>query len=181
MSTSSNSDDRTTQFVALLAASERRLAGFVLTLVPNFVDADELLQETKIRLWEQFHDYDPDKSFDAWAKTIAYFQILTYRKKKGREKVVFSTELLNTLEVTYSNQESEIGKRSEALQHCLDLMSKKSRLLIARFYGGCMSTVGVAKSLGISLEGARKALYRSRVALHACIDRRLRSEEQEWT
>lgn len=181
MSSQKDPESRTTQFVSLLAASERGLAGFVLALVPNFVDADELLQETKVRLWEQFHDYDPNKSFDAWAKTIAYFQILTYRKKKGREKIVFSTDLLKSLESNYARYEPEISKSSEALQHCLELLSEKNQLLIARFYGSCTSIVNTAKSLGMTVEGARKALYRSRVALHTCIDRRLRSEDQKLT
>ncbi|WP_145282237.1 sigma factor [Pirellulimonas nuda] len=71
--------DRSAAFVTLLAASERQLAGFVLALLPNFADADEVLQETKLRLWEQFDGYDPSQSFDAWARSVAYFQILTKR------------------------------------------------------------------------------------------------------
>ncbi|WP_218932409.1 sigma-70 family RNA polymerase sigma factor [Adhaeretor mobilis] len=162
----------------MLAASERRLAGFVLAIVPNFADADELLQETKIRLWEQFEDYDPSKSFDAWAKSIAYFQVLTYRKKKGREKVVFSTELINSLEASYANHEKEMEVRFEALQECLKLLSEKYQTLLGKLYSSSMSVAQVAKSLEMSAEGTRKALYRSRKALHSCIHRRLQSEDR---
>jgi len=42
----------------LLAKNERRLSQYVLALVPNWADADDLIQQTKVRLWEQFGQYD---------------------------------------------------------------------------------------------------------------------------
>ena len=63
--------DNTEQFMRLLAAHERQLTAFVLALIPHWADADEIVQETKIRLWQQFDQYRPDESFGAWACAIA--------------------------------------------------------------------------------------------------------------
>ncbi|QDU89648.1 RNA polymerase sigma factor [Pirellulimonas nuda] len=168
--------DNATRFVSLLAGCERRLAAFVLSVVPNFADADELLQETKLRLWQQFDNYDPSKSFDTWARSIAYYQVLSYRKKLGREKLVFSTELLAALELSYSNCEKELDLYSQSLESCLKRLSKKSQALLARVYGGPTRMDEVARSCGMTLAAAQKALYRSRAALHECIVRRIQAE-----
>lgn len=178
MSIPPNQPDKTVRFVSLLANSERRLAAFVLSVVPNFADADEVLQETKVRLWEQFDNYDPSKSFDAWARSIAYFQVLTYRKKAEREKLVFSTELLDALNLSYANSEKEISLYSAALESCLKRLSKKNQSLLSAAYSGCTRLDDAAQSFGMTVAAVKKALYRSRAALHECIVRRIRSESK---
>ena len=78
------------RFVQLLSKCERRLNDYVLSLVPNWADAEEVLQETKLRLWQQYHEYDPTKDFGAWACTIAYYQVLTMRKRGHAKHVDLS-------------------------------------------------------------------------------------------
>ena len=53
------------EFLRLLGEHERRLRGFILALVPHWADADDIAQEVRLRLWEQFDDYDPAKDFGA--------------------------------------------------------------------------------------------------------------------
>ena len=60
---SPTNDERTREYLRLLGQHERRLLGFILSLVPNWADADDIAQEVKIRLWEQFDKYDPAKDF----------------------------------------------------------------------------------------------------------------------
>jgi hypothetical protein len=52
---------------------ERLVYGFMLSLVPNWADADEILQETNIRLWDEFEKFVPRTNFAAWAVRIARF------------------------------------------------------------------------------------------------------------
>jgi len=164
------------QFVKLLAASERSLAGYVLSLVPNFVDADEILQETKFRLWEQFENYDPEKDFAAWARVIAYYQVLTFRKKQGRDKVVFSTGFISTLSDEFADRGSEISDRSSELLFCMKSLNEKYQTLLRQFYGQSSTLQQAAESVGMTVEAAKKALARSRESLHECIERRMRQE-----
>jgi len=171
--------DRTSRFVQLLAAGERRLAGYVLALVPNFADADEILQETKLRLWDQFDQYDPEKDFCAWAKTVAYYQVLTFRKNKGREKVVFSTDTVSLLADKLSRKNDETSDRSSAMLFCLKRLNAKYQTLLREFYGHPSTIERVAGKVGMTVAAARKALLRSRQALHQCIDRRLGQEEAQ--
>ena len=61
---------KTVEFLRLLLQHERRIRAYILALVPNWADADDLYQETTVRLWEQFADYNPEKEFGAWACTV---------------------------------------------------------------------------------------------------------------
>ena len=169
--------DRSATFVSLLAAGERQLTGFVLALVPNFADADEVLQETKLRLWEQFDNYDPAQSFDGWARSIAYYQILTFRKKTKGRSVVFSTDLVATLANEYTDSGDEVSERAIALQGCLQRLSEEYRTMLRKYYSRSWSVDSLAESMEISVAGLRKRLYRCRRVLHNCITRAMRTAE----
>jgi len=169
--------NQTVRFVQLLAASERKLAGYVLTLIPNFVDADEVLQETKLRLWDQFGEYDPKKDFGAWARAIAYYQVLTFRKKRGRDRVLFSTDFVATLAEDAASRDDEASDRSSALLSCLKHLNQKYQALLREFYGRQSTLEQAAEAVGMTVVATRKALTRSRQTLHECIERHLLREE----
>lgn len=56
-------NQRTSEFLDLLGQHERRLQSFVVALVPHLADADEIVQQTRLRLWEQFDQYDRARDF----------------------------------------------------------------------------------------------------------------------
>ena len=48
------------RFVALLVASQQRVHRFLLTLVPCRQDAEDLLQQTCLTLWQSRAKFDPE-------------------------------------------------------------------------------------------------------------------------
>jgi len=91
----SDQETRTREFVRLLSLYEQELSGYIVSLVPNWADGDEIAQETKLRLWEQFERYDSAKDFGAWARTIAHFMVLAYRKRSKRTSARFSQQFID--------------------------------------------------------------------------------------
>ena len=55
--------DRTAEFVRLLKQHDRRLSAYVHSLVPDWNEAEDIVQDTSVRLWEQFDKYDSDSNF----------------------------------------------------------------------------------------------------------------------
>src|SRR5689334_17416818 len=84
-------------FVRLLTQHERRVYAFILSLVPSWHDADEILQETNVRLWTEFERFEPGSDFCAWACAIAKYQVLTHRKQQARQRVRFTDEFLDVV------------------------------------------------------------------------------------
>ena len=64
------------EFVSLLTASQRRLYAFICTLVIDRTDADEVLQETNLALWEQAERFEAGTDFVAWACRVAHYKVL---------------------------------------------------------------------------------------------------------
>src|SRR5262245_21223687 len=87
-------------FLRLFLQNERRLYAYILTLLPNRADADDVLQEVSIVMWDKFYERHPPDYFVAWGCRIAYFKVLDFRKKQQRGRVLFSQETLERLAET---------------------------------------------------------------------------------
>jgi RNA polymerase sigma-70 factor (ECF subfamily) len=160
-------------FVRRIASTERRLFAYVLTLVPNFSDADEILQETHVRLWEERDRYQHGTDFAAWAMRIAYFEVLTYRKKRSRQRLIFDDELIGELSERAGMANQQVSERHEALLMCLSELSDRSRMLLAKIYADGERVKDIAANMGRTAESLYKVVQRLRVTLRKCIEDRL--------
>ncbi len=55
------------RFLSLFLRSEREIFRYVAVLVPNVTDAEDIVQQTALALWEKFDAYDPSQPFTPWA------------------------------------------------------------------------------------------------------------------
>jgi RNA polymerase sigma-70 factor (ECF subfamily) len=166
------------EYVWLLAQHERQLAGYVHALVPRWHDAEDVLQDTKLRLWEQFDTFQPGSNFAAWSCTVAGFMVQTYRKHCQRERVCFSDDLMQRL-ARYVPMVSatEPDEDLSALIECVKALSKASRNLLRLVCLGQRKIKDVAAELGQTPAATRVALFRIRQALAKCVKKRLKKEE----
>lgn len=75
---------KSVRFFRLYNRAQKRLYSYLLMLVHNHSDAEDLLQETASVLWEQFHQFDKEGSFAAWAIGIARNKAFDFlRSKRG--------------------------------------------------------------------------------------------------
>jgi RNA polymerase sigma-70 factor (ECF subfamily) len=161
------------EFVRLLTRHERMIYGYVLSLVPNVADADEIVQETSLRLWDEFDKFVPGSSFAAWSLTVAHFEVLTWRKRAHRSKLVFDDSLVELVASERAVLERTAGPRHEALAECLSELTETNRRLVAECYGADRKIKEVAAKLERTESSVYKALERIRCALHECIQRKL--------
>jgi RNA polymerase sigma-70 factor (ECF subfamily) len=167
-------------FLRLFLQNQRRLYAYVLTLLPNRADADDVFQEASLVMWDKFDDEHPPDDFTAWGCRIAYFKVLDFCKKRQRGRVVFSQAMLERIAETAIEQSDalQLDERREALAGCLDKLNRQDRNLLAlRFTEG--ATVGsTAVAVGRSVEAVYKALARIRRALFDCVTRTLATGRQ---
>ncbi len=164
-------DDPATEFVRLLAAHEKQLGGYILALVPHWSDAEDIAQETKLRLWKSFHEYDRSKNFGNWAQAIAYYLILAHRKEKQRSAARFSEQFLELVSNRFAAAGAENDARRDALMNCIERLKDADRQLLVECYAGRQSIKDVALRLGRSVRGTQQSVARIRVLLQQCIER----------
>ena len=81
MAQNSKLDDpsRTEEFMRLFTHHQRHVYGYIRGLVPSLVEAEEVLQQTNLLLWEKFDQFQPGTNFRAWACKVAYLTVLKHR------------------------------------------------------------------------------------------------------
>lgn len=168
---------REARFLQLFLANEKRIYRYIVSLVQRWSDADDLLQETSATIWRKFDEFEPGTDFAAWALSIAHYQVLTYRKKQQRDRVVlFSAETIELIADRMASARSGGVNPSEALQRCLAKLNAKDAELIRLRYEPGATTRDVAERLGRSIQMVYKSLNKVHGRLLLCIHRALSAE-----
>lgn len=168
--------ERTEEFVKLLSQHQRRVGTYILTLVPNWADAEEILQETNVVLWREFDRFELGTNFAAWAYKIAFHQVLNFRKRKAREKLQFSDAFLELVAEETAENTDQLEARYQHMQDCIAQLSEKNRDLLTRRYHSGADMETLAGELKRSVGALYRALSRIRRSLQECMDRRLAAE-----
>ena len=171
---------KTEQFLKLLGAHERNLFAYVYALAPNWQDAEEVMQRVRIRIWQQFDQYDVEKPFDAWARAIAYYLVLAYRKEKKRQREFFSERVLEAIGQQFDTHLHGASERRDALLNCLNKLEVRKRELVTKYYSSARETSeSIANMLSMTPNALRQSLFRIRKVLLECVERTMQSESRQ--
>ncbi len=172
-----SSKEREEQIVQQIATCQDRLFAYILTLVPRRDVARDILQETNLVLWRRRGEFTLGTSFMAWASKVAFFQVLAYRRDKGRDRHLFlSEELMTQLASEVQEEQDVLDDGRRALQGCLGKLAEKQRWLIAQRYRSENSIKVIAEMTGQSAGAVATAVYRIRNVLRDCVTRTLAAE-----
>ncbi len=174
--TGADSERRDREFLALLGKHELDLAACVHALVPCWQDAEDILQETKITLWQEFGKYRPGSDFRAWARTIARYAVRTYVQQSRRRPVVLSGEVGDLLMENFAKTAPRPNERLELLVECLKKLGQDALDLLRRCYVDRQKIKDIAAELGRSLSGTYSAISRARRELLDCMKKSLRRD-----
>ena len=94
------------EFISLLTVNYPRIKSFIFCRVPNQVDSEDIMQEATALMWEKFDQFEPGTNFLAWALTIARFKILSYRRDKSRNPIIFNDRVMKLLEKASCEKQS---------------------------------------------------------------------------
>jgi RNA polymerase sigma-70 factor, ECF subfamily len=174
------SAQRTEDFLELLGAHERSLFTYVFALAPNWQDAEEIMQRVRIRVWQQFDQYDPAKPFDAWVRAIAYYLVLAYRKERSRQREFFTERVLESISKGYESGAETANVRREALRKCVDKLDTGKRNLLHLYYSSAKGpSSAIARQLSMTPNALRQSMYRIRKLLFDCVERTLQAQLRE--
>jgi RNA polymerase sigma-70 factor (ECF subfamily) len=170
------SQERLDAFVGVYLPCEQRIQSYVASLVPNRADADDIMQEVCIVLWEKFETFTPGSDFASWACRIAFLKILNHRRKQPRS-VGLSEEVLDRLNHQFLGMGAEIDAEQKALGPCLDELTPHQRELLHRRHSPQSTLQLTAEQFGVSVVTLRKRLKTIYSQLMACISQKLDRED----
>ena len=162
-------------FVQLFAAHERHLRAFVRSMGLDWNAVDDVVQTISLVMWRKWNTFDPDTEFMRWARVIARFEVLKFRRTMARDRHVFTDDLMELLADAADEQDEASSSESyrAALEECLGTLPPASRELISAAYRGDRTIGELASDIGKSATALYKTLDRIRQNLQVCVERRM--------
>jgi RNA polymerase sigma-70 factor (ECF subfamily) len=160
-----NSDE----FLQLITKFQGRLFGFLLSLLGDVDQANEVLQETNLVLWRKSDEFQSGSDFKAWSFRVAHFQVMAFRQRQIRDRLVFSDEVIEQFSRDAVTQDDAYEQRIELLGVCIDSLSERNRDVLCRFYDQGESLDTIAASLKRTANAVGQMLFRIRKSLIQCV------------
>jgi RNA polymerase sigma-70 factor, ECF subfamily len=164
----------------LLEKCEPYLRSFIFTLLPNWSDVEDVLQRTRIILWQKFPSFEPGTNFRAWAMQIARHEVNNFRRHRQRERLCFDDELVESLAEVHLSLIHELEQRRAALELCIQKLRVSDRQIIHHCYGPSATTAKEAAArLKRPVNTLYKALNRIRRVLVECVQQQVQEEPKD--
>jgi RNA polymerase sigma-70 factor (ECF subfamily) len=158
------------RFLSLFLRSEREVFRYVAALVPNISDAEDIVQQTAIALWEKFDAYDPAQPFTPWACRFALNKARQWIERRQRWQTLLEGGVAEELAQRREELRPELEVRLRNLEGCLDKLPGEQRSIVEGYYYHRTAIEKLAVASGRTVEATYKALQRIRLVLQACVE-----------
>jgi RNA polymerase sigma-70 factor (ECF subfamily) len=157
----------------LWVANAPVIAAYVHAEVRDRHHAEDVLQEIGQAVTAGAERYDPERPFINWLFGVARNQVLRHFQKQGREKTVFSSQLVEKLADAYAPIASRVSDRAEALQECVKRLNPRQQQALTLFYRDDLTCMQIGEQLQMTESAVGVLIHRVRGTLLACINRKL--------
>lgn len=167
----SNSEDmREDNAQALLVKAQFALFAYVCALVGDTQDAKDVLQEANLKILRVLPDYDASRPFMPWAKSIAYFEVLSYRTRKSRNRLTFAEDsFFELIAADAAVVLEETDQDMTYLERCMRKLSGVMREMVEARYIKGLEVKELARARKCSANAVSLLLFKARRSLAECI------------
>ncbi len=157
----------------LYEATSPKLFGIVLAVLSNRAEAEEVLQDVFVAIWEKADRYDPARGSPiAWLATVARNRAVDRRRALQGWGEVLSDEMLEAaphdgpspLDTLEDDQERE------RLYGCLQTLEKRMRIAISEAFLHGDTYQILARRHGVPLGTMKSWIRRSLIKLRECLE-----------
>lgn len=146
-------------FRVLISQYKERLYWHIRKIVLSHDDADDVLQNTFIKVFRGINNFKQDSKLYSWMYRIATNESITFLKKKAKARNVDISEINQELVTSLNSDEWFNGDEIQLiLQKALITLPEKQRLVFNMKYFDNMKYDEMSKILDTSV-GALKASY----------------------
>lgn len=166
-------------FAVLVDRYKDMIFTLALKMVKNREEAEEVAQDTFIKIYNSLSKFKGDSKFSTWIYKIAYNTCLDRLKKNKKEDLnisidEFSAHLIKTMDNALSALEEK--ERKQTIQNCLNLLPREENFLLTLFYFEDQSLEEIGKIMNINANNVKVKLFRSRQKLAVILKKQLEPE-----
>lgn len=154
-----SSEDREQAFRELLQLYQERLYWQIRNIVKDHEDADDVLQNTFIKIFRNIGKFKGESQLFSWMYRIATNEAITFLNKKAKKQQISSEELQDQiLQNLQTDVYFEGGEIELKLQKAIASLPEKQQQVFNMKYFQDLKYREISKILGTS-EGALKASF----------------------
>ena len=151
----------------LLPAFRRKVFGLAYSFLRDREAAEDVTQETFIKLWRALPGFDGRASLSTWIYTIARNTSLSALRARRPQSSLSDPEVMEAVEAIDAAPSAEVMVDRAAVLRLVDRLPSKQRQVIMLFYMEAQSHEEVAVMLGMPVGTVKTLLHRARASLSA--------------
>ncbi|GAA3626672.1 RNA polymerase sigma factor [Flavivirga jejuensis] len=172
-------DGDTNAFAVLVERYKDLVFTLTLRMLKNREEAEEVAQDTFIKVYKSLNRFKGDSKFSTWIYKIAYntsLDRLKKNKKHFNDVAIdeFTEHQIKTIDNALDNLENK--EREQAIQNCIALLPGDDSFLLTLYYFEERPLEEISKIIGSTLNNAKVKLFRSRKKLATILKARLEPE-----
>ncbi|MFD2823244.1 RNA polymerase sigma factor [Lacinutrix iliipiscaria] len=158
-----------TQVFAVLVDRYKDLVfTLALRMMKNREEAEEVSQDTFIKVFKSLKKFKGDSKFSTWIYRIAYNTSLDRLKSHKRKQQTveineFTEHQVKTIDDALNMM--EVQERQQAIQDCLQLLPSEDCALLTLYYFEELSLEEISKVVNLKANNVKVKLFRSRKKL----------------
>src|SRR3954469_211385 len=138
------------QLARLWTESQPIVAAFILSAVPDFHQAEDVLQQVAVVLVREFEKFDTSRPFLPWALGIARNLALKSRRDMARRsKHLLDEGVLDVIQTAFHESEESLVAIRKLLRNCLRKQPQKVLELLQWRYAHDLKPQEAAAQMGI--------------------------------
>lgn len=157
-------------FVQQLTGAQAALFRYITALIGDPDEAGNILQETNLVIWRKSSEFTQDGNFGVWSRSIALWQVKAWLRDRGRDRHVFSSELVGQL-AERNAAWADVSVRRQALRKCVKVLQEKERKLLRYRYVDSHSIHDISERIQKTPSAVKSGLFRIRKTLRLCVER----------
>lgn len=150
-------------FEKILFTYEKKIFNYVFAIVRQKQDAEDLTQETFIKVYKNLKSLNPDLNFKAWLYKIATNATIDWFRKNGKKSELFLLDdkesRFETIDEQFSYLRIETAKE---VADALNAIKPKYRTVLLLFYWQGFSYEEMASMLSLPLNTVKTYLRRAK-------------------
>ncbi|ADB18166.1 RNA polymerase, sigma-24 subunit, ECF subfamily [Pirellula staleyi DSM 6068] len=160
-------------FLRLLMKHEQQIRAYIRACLPRSADVDEVMQEVGLVAWRKFTTLDDQTLFPRWVCLIARFEVLKFRRKFARDRLVLDDATIELLAAEGAEEMPLREQQLKALDDCVAKLSADRRQLVLAAYSPDNTIRSLAAGLARSEGSVYQLLARIRQELQRCVEKKL--------
>ena len=166
---------RIAAFSALVLEHQAGLRAFVRALGVDEIWVDDIAQEAFLVAYRRQDNFETGADFGKWLRGIARHLVANERRKSARHSRLLHAAVVDALAAAEADgrETANTAELLATMRGCVGELPPRQRELLERRYVGGQNSCELAAVMRMSADAVRQSLTRIRVAVKACVERKL--------